>query len=145
MFGSPFGNDVFDDVRRLEAELSQILTRSPYSAGIRAVPRGTYPPINVGATPEQVDVYVFVPGVDANKVEVSVQQNLLTISGSRDLAVDSQADYYRHERFQGEFHRVIALPDDANPDLVDARYRDGVLHVTVKRRQPAKPRQVQIR
>ena len=144
MFGSPFSNDVFDDVRRLEAELNQILSRSPYSTGIRAVPRGTYPPINVGATPEQVDVYVFVPGADPEKIDVSVQQNLLTVSGSRRVAANPQAEYYRRERFDGDFHRVIAMPDDADPDQVDARYRDGVLHITVRRRQAAKPRQIQI-
>lgn len=144
MFGSPFSNDVFDDVRRLEAELNQILSRSPYSSGIRAVPRGTYPPINVGATPEQVDVYVFVAGADPEKIDVSIQQNLLTVSGSRRVVANSQAEYYRRERFDGDFHRVIALPDDADPDRVDARYRDGVLHVTVRRRQAAKPRQIQI-
>ena len=144
MFGSPFSNDVFDDVRRLEAELNQILSRSPYSTGIRAVPRGTYPPINVGATPEQVDVYVFVAGADPEKIDVSVQQNLLTVSGSRPVVINPQADYYRRERFDGDFHRVIAMPEDADPDRVDARYRDGVLRVTVQRRQAVKPRQIQI-
>ena len=144
MFGTLFASDTFDDVRRLEAELNQILSRSPYSTGIRAVPRGTYPPINVGATPERVDVYLFVAGADPEKIDVSVQQNLLTVSGSRHIVVNPQADYYRRERFDGDFHRVIALPDDADPDRVDARYRDGVLHVTVQRRQAAKPRQIQI-
>ena len=144
MFGTLFSSDTLDDVRRLESELNQILSRSPYSTGIRAVPRGTYPPINVGATPEQVDVYLFVAGADPEKIDVSVQQNLLTVSGSRQVVAQPQADYYRRERFDGDFHRVIALPDDADPDRVDARYRDGVLHVTVQRRQAAKPRQIQI-
>ena len=143
MFGTLFSNP-FEDPRRFETELDQILSRSPYSSAIRAVPRGTYPPINVGATPEQVDVYLFVAGVDPEKVQVSVQQNLLTVSGSRRVMVNPEAEYYRRERFDGEFHRVIALPDDADPDRVDARYRDGILRITVQRRQAAKPRQIQI-
>jgi HSP20 family protein len=143
MFGTLFSNP-YEDARRFETELDQILSRSPYSSAIRAVPRGTYPPINVGATPEQVDVYLFVAGVDPEKVQVSVQQNLLTVSGSRRVMVNPEAEYYRRERFDGEFHRVIALPDDADPGRVDARYRDGVLRITVQRRQAAKPRQIQI-
>lgn len=144
MFGTLFSTHVFDDARQLETELDQLLARTPYSSGIRAVPRGTYPPVNVGATPEQVDVYVFAAGVDPKTIGVSIQQNLLTVSGSRRVEVNPHAEYYRRERYDGDFHRVIALPEDANPDLVDARYRDGVLHITVQRRQATKPRQVQI-
>ena len=144
MFGTLFSSPAYEDVRRFETELDQLLSRSPYSTGIRAVPRGTYPPVNVGALPEQVDVYLFIAGVDPAKVDVSVQQNLLTVSGSRRVTVNPEAEYYRRERFDGDFHRVIALPDDADPDRVEARYRDGVLHITVQRRQAAKPRQIQI-
>jgi HSP20 family protein len=142
MFGPLFSGNA--DLRRFEAELDQLLSRSPHSTGIRAVPRGTYPPINVGATPEQLDVYLFIAGADPERVEVSVQQNLLTVAGSRRLVVNPEAEYYRRERFDGDFHRVIALPDDADPDRVDARYRDGVLHVSIQRRQAAKQRQVRI-
>ena len=144
MFGTLFSSNAFGSGRGLESELDQLLSRSPYSAGIRAVPRGTYPPINVGATPEQVDIYLFVAGLDPEKVDVSVQQNLLTVSGSRRVEVNPEAEYYRRERFDGDFHRVIALPDDADPERVDAHYRDGVLHVSVQRRQAVKPRQIQI-
>jgi HSP20 family protein len=89
-------------------------------------------------------VYVFAAGVDPKTIGVSIQQNLLTVSGNRTVEVNQNAEYYRRERYDGDFHRAIALPDDANPDLVDARYRDGVLHITVQRRQATKPRQVEI-
>jgi len=144
MYGTLFSTNLFDDVKQLETELDQLLARTPYSSGIRAVPRGTYPPVNVGATPEQVDVYVFAAGVDPRTIDVSIQQNLLTVSGSRRVEVNPTAEYYRRERYDGEFRRTIALPDDADPDRVNARYRDGVLHVTVQRRQATRPRQVQI-
>ena len=144
MFGTLFSTNPFDDARRLETELDQLLGRSPYATGIRAVPRGTYPPVNVGATPEQVDIYVFAAGVDPKTIDVSIQQNLLTVSGSRKVAVNPDAEYYRRERDDGDFHRVIALPEDADPDRVDARYRDGVLQITVQRRQAARARQIEI-
>ena len=144
MFGTLFSSNVFDDARRLENELDQLLSRNPYSSGIRAMPRGTFPPINVGTTPDQVDVYLFAAGIDPGAVSVSVQQNLLAISGTRKVPGNPDAEYYRRERFDGDFHRVIALPDDTDPDRVDARYRDGVLHITVQRREAVKPRQIQI-
>jgi HSP20 family protein len=148
MFGTfltTFDPTLLDNFRRTEGEMDQLLGRSAYPAGIRAVPRGTFPPINVGATPERVDVYLFAAGVDSKSIDVSIQQNLLTVSGSRKVSVNPEAEYYRRERFDGEFRRVIALPEDVDPDRVEAKYRDGVLQVTVQRRQPARPRQVEVR
>ena len=148
MFGSllsSFDPRFTENYGRLESEIDQLLRRSTYPAGIRAVPKGTFPPINIGSTAERVDVYLFAAGVDPKSIDVSIQQNLLTVSGSRKVAVQQEAEYYRRERFDGEFHRVIALPDDADPDRVDAKYRDGVLQITVQRRQATRPRQVEIK
>ena len=148
MFGSllsSFDPSYPGNFRRLESELDQLLGRSSYPSGIRAVPRGTFPPINIGATPERVDVYLFAAGMDPKTIDVSMQQNLLSVSGRREVAVNPDAEYYRRERYDGEFRRVIGLPDDVDPDRVEAKYRDGVLQITVQRKQPARPRQVEIR
>jgi len=147
MFGSLFGSfdtSLFDQLRRLESEMDQLFGRGSLPAGIRAMRRGTFPPINVGATPERVDVYVFAAGLDSNSLDISIQQNLLAVSGERKVPVDAAADYYRQERFDGEFRRVITLPDDADPDRVEAKYRDGVLHITVQRREAVRPRQITV-
>lgn len=147
MFGSlltSFDTNLFDELRRLEGELDQLTGRSAWPAGIRAVRRGTFPPINVGATPERVDVYLFAAGLDPKGLDVSIQQNLLTVSGNRKVPVSESAEYYRRERFDGEFRRVIALPEDVDPDRVAASYRDGVLQITVQRREAARPRRVTV-
>jgi HSP20 family protein len=89
-------------------------------------------------------VYVFAAGLDPKSIDVTVQQNLLVLSGRRGIASDDTADYYRKERFEGEFRRVITLPDDVDVDKVAAKYRDGVLHVTVQRREAARPRQISV-
>jgi HSP20 family protein len=147
MFGSLFGSfdtSLFDQLRRLESEMDQLFGRGSLPAGIRAMRRGTFPPINVGATPERVDVYVFAAGLDSKSLDISIQQNLLAVSGERKVPVDAAADYYRQERFDGEFRRVITLPDDADPDRVEAKYRDGVLQITVQRREAVRPRQITV-
>ena len=148
MFGNLFssvGSSFFDDFGRWENESDQLLGRSVYPAGIRAVPRGTFPPINIGSAPERVDVYVFAAGVDPRTIDVSIQQNLLSVSGSRRIEAHADAGYYRRERFDGDFKRVIALPEDADPERVDATYRNGILQITVQRRKAPRPRQVEIR
>ena len=113
--------------------------------GIRSVSPGSFPAANVGATPDKVEVYLFVPGVDPKSLDINIQQNLLTVAGSRSAPVDDNAVYYRKERFDGEFRRVITLPDDVDPDRVEASCRDGILRVSVQRREQAKPRQIEIK
>ncbi|MBV8496684.1 MAG: Hsp20/alpha crystallin family protein [Gammaproteobacteria bacterium] len=139
-----FEGDLFDQFSRLETEMGQLFGHSPWPAGIRAVQRGTFPPINVGATPERVEVYLFAAGLDPTKLEVSIQQNLLSISGSRKISANENAEYYRRERYDGDFRRVITLPEDVDPQRVEARYRDGVLQITVQRREAARPRQITV-
>jgi HSP20 family protein len=147
MFGSLLGSfdtSLFDEFRRLESEMDQLFGRGSLPAGIRATRRGAFPPINVGATPERVDVYLFAAGLDPKSLDISIQQNLLAVSGERKVPTDEAADYYRQERYDGEFRRVITLPDDVDPDRVEAKYRDGVLQITVQRREAVRPRQITV-
>jgi HSP20 family protein len=139
-----FDGGLFDEFRRLEREMDQYLSAGPWPNGIRAMAKGTYPPINVGVTPEQVDVYLFVPGVDPKSLEITIHQNLLTLKGERRVMREEGGEYYRKERFSGEFHRAVNLPEDADPERVDAHYKEGVLHITIARRESAKPRQITV-
>jgi HSP20 family protein len=140
-----FGGNLFDEFRRLEEEMDQLYGRWPWPAGIRSVARGTYPPLNVGATPEQVDVYLFAAGLDPQSLDISIQQNLLTVSGERKAPTEEGKNYYRKERFDGGFRRLITLPDDIDPDQVEARYRDGVLQIHVMRKKASRPRQIEVK
>ncbi|QBQ53386.1 Hsp20/alpha crystallin family protein [Nitrosococcus wardiae] len=147
MFGNRanFEAGLFDDFRRLEQEMDQLFGATPWPSGIRAVERGAYPPVNVGSTPDQVDVYLFAAGLDPKSLDISIQQNLLTVAGERQLSTEEGVNYYRKERFDGAFCRVVTLPEEVDPDQVSARYRDGVLHVTIQRRESAKPRQIEVK
>jgi HSP20 family protein len=147
MFGSVYSESpLLAQFRRLEQELDEVFgSATPWTGGIRSLPPGTFPAINVGGTEDQVTVYLFAPGIDARKLDISIQQNVLTVSGEREVARDEQATYYRQERFDGEFRRVLSLPDDVDPEKVEASYRDGIVQITVRRRESAKPRQITIR
>jgi HSP20 family protein len=142
---TPFEGTVFDNFRRLEREMDQLFGSGPSPNGIRSMARGTYPPINVGSTPNQVDVYLFAAGVDPASLDISIQQNLLTIAGERKASPKEGMEFFRKERFDGDFRRTLSLPDDVDPDQVDASYKDGLLQITVKRREEVKPRQIEIK
>ena len=140
-----FDDRLFDDFRRVQQEMDELFGNWPARSGIRAAARGTYPPTNVGATGEQVDIYVFAAGIDPKSLDISMQQNLLTVAGERTADAPEGAAYYRRERFDGEFRRVLTLPEDVDPNQVSAQYRDGVLHISVKRREAAQPRQIEVK
>lgn len=147
MFGSltSFEGSLLDDLMRMQNDMDELFGPRAWPAGIRSVARGTYPPINVGATPERVDVYVFAAGLDPQSLDISIQQNLLTVSGERQISVPENAQCYRQERFSDGFRRVISLPDDVDPEKVEAQYRDGVLQISVQRREAARPRQIEVK
>lgn len=147
MFGSitDFEGSLFDEFRRMQRELDQAFGNLTWPTAIRSVARGSYPPINVGATPERVDVYLFATGLDPKAIDISIQQNLLSVSGKRTVPVQENAVYYRNERFSGNFQRVISLPDDVDANQVGATYRDGILHITVKRQEVSQPRRIAVK
>jgi HSP20 family protein len=117
------------------------------TAGIRSLAWGAFPAVNVGSTADSVEVIAFAPGIDPKEIEITVDRGLLSLSGERrsDSSQGQQGtNTYAQERFTGKFRRVISLPDDADPAKVEAKCRDGVLHVTVAKRESSKPRQISV-
>ncbi len=140
IYRSLFPRDLFAEFERLQRELDQAFGLP----SIRGVARG-YPAMNVGTTPRSVEVYAFAPGMDPASIDVQIEQGVLTISGERKPeAVPEGATVHIDERFAGRFRRVVSLPDDIDPNAVSATYRDGVLHVSVARREAAQPRRITI-
>ena len=147
MFGrlTNFEGSLVDDLRRMQQDMEEIFGPVAWPAGIRSVARGTFPPINVGSTSENVNVYLFAAGVDPKTLDILIQQNLLTVVGERPIETPENAEYYRRERFSGSFRRVISLPEDVDPEKVEARYVDGILHVAIQRREAARPRRIEVK
>ena len=146
-----YPSGVFGDFERLRRDMDSAFGGLGLPTSIRAVARGAYPAINIGGTPKTVEIFAFAPGLDRDKLEVSVDKGLLTIAGERaaeragDAAArDAHEHRYANERFSGRFKRVVSLPDDADPARVEARYADGVLRITVQRREDTLPQRIQI-
>ncbi|MGA7537741.1 MAG: Hsp20/alpha crystallin family protein [Steroidobacteraceae bacterium] len=146
MFGIPSSvpSSVFDELWRWQQEVDELFGSFNSPLGIRSLPRGSFPAVNVGQTPERVDIYLFAPGIDPKTLDIAIQQNLLTVSGKREIRVEEEANYYRQERFGGEFRRVISLPEDIDPERVQAKYVDGIVQIGIERRESARPRQIKI-
>ena len=137
-----FYRDVFAEMDRLQRDMAQAFDISP---SIRGLARGGYPAINVGNTPKSLELYAFAPGLDPARIEVQIEKGVLTISGERKAQpAPEKATLHIDERYAGRFRRVVTLPDDVDPAAVEARYRDGVLHLSIPRKAAAQPRRIAV-
>jgi len=145
MYRALFARDVFAELDRMQREMQEAFDLSP---SIRGLGRGGFPALNVGGTPQSVEIYAFAPGLDPAAMEVNLDRGLLTIAGERTVDLPSgendKAAVHINERFSGRFRRVVSLSDDVDPNTVAADYRDGVLHIHVKRHQSAQPRRITV-
>ena len=140
-YRSLFPRDLFAQLDRLQREMQQSVDQNP---SIRGLTRG-FPALNVGGTVKTVDIYAFAPGVDPATLDVHLVKGMLTIAGERKVdTVPEKATLHIDERFAGRFRRVVSLPDDVEPNAIDAKYRDGVLHVRIQRKEEAQPRRITI-
>lgn len=143
-----FTGDVFTDFDAIQRQLAQMFTPLGLPASIRAVARGAFPPINIGTTASSAEVYAFAPGIDPAKLEVTIDSGLLTIAGERASELPQEENdavtIYARERPVGAFKRVLSLPEDADPARMEARYRDGVLRISV-RREKVQPKAIEIK
>ncbi len=107
-----------------------------------------------GAWAPAVDIYeqdgnivlkAELPGVDPKQVDVRLESNTLTLSGERKVDHEvKQEHYHRVERAYGSFTRSFTLPSTVDQEKIKADYKDGVLKVTLPKREEAKPKQISI-
>lgn len=140
--------DLFSEFDRMQRELNQAFGGAGLPTSIRALGRGAFPKINIGTSPQCVEIYALLPGVDPAKLDVSVDRGLLTIAGERSRDLPEPGDkvsVYADERFAGSFKRTVSLPEDVEPAGIEATYRDGVLRVSIPRRESAQPKRIEVK
>jgi HSP20 family protein len=138
--------DMFRELNRLQSVLDQVF-RPAERSSIRGLTGTSFPVLNVGTTPETIEVMALAPGLDPQSLQLSVDRGVLTIAGERPSQVpqdDDGVSVYAQERFAGTFRRVVSLPDEADAGKVDASYRDGILRITVDKHEASKPRRIEI-
>ena len=138
--------------RRLPREMESLFERfinDPFAAGWtagRSEDLASWTP-TVDVV-EEADTYVFhadLPGVPKENVDITFEDNILTISGSRERREESATGQYRRiERRHGRFTRSFALPSQVDTTTVDAKFQDGVLVIRVPKAETAKARKIKI-
>ena len=134
----------FNDFFRLRDELDQLFDIGLPLSNIRSVPRGTFPAINMQEGKEAVNIQAHLPGIDPKAVDLTLEDNSLTIKGKRETNGETKS-YHRRERFTGAFSRIVSLPDGLDSGKVEAQYKDGILNIRIAKAEEKKPKQISVK
>lgn len=97
---------------------------------------------------ENDDTYVVrcdLPGVEKDDLDISVSGNALTIKGEKqDSSEHKDGRYYRRESWSGSFQRTITVPETVDPNAINAEMKNGVLTLTLPKKEDVKPRQITV-
>lgn len=126
-------NDVFEEVNR---------------GGIRFEVGDFTPRVDIAETDSALTVHAELPGIDKKDVKITVNDgNILTIAGEKkreEKTEDKEKNYMRIERSYGSFARSFTLPDNVSTENINAAFDNGVLTITVPKKEPAKPKELEV-
>jgi len=110
-------------------------------------PQAAFPHVNLGSTDDAIQVYVFAPGLRAEDLEVSVENNVLTLRGRRQPSGEGESGvtWYRRERPTGDFVRAVTLPEGLDADAAEATFRNGVVTIRLPKTAALQPRRIEVK
>lgn len=139
---------------RLQDEINRLFNSFgfPFDTESSAATVSWVPATDIHEYADRFELYMDLPGVDPDKVELTLHDGVLTIQGERAAATrvaeggspGEEPEYRRSERGLGRFYRRFVLPDTADSDNVKATGRNGVLTITIPKQAKALPRRIQI-
>jgi HSP20 family protein len=134
-------------------EVSSFLRWDPWSEIRRSMLLGRaipfaedFPPLNIWSSENDILIMAEMPGIEADKLDIAVMNDSVTISGSRQEEQPGEGEaYHRQERSHGRFSRSLKLPFRVDSSKVDARYEKGILKISLPRHEQDKPKRIQIK
>lgn len=142
---TPTGDLVRDRFGRLFEESFNEMLR-PFGETEEVAGRNWMPPVDIRETDESVTLLLDLPGLKKEDVNVTLENNVLMVSGERRFEAKEKNDnYHRLERAYGTFSRSFTLSQTIQSDKVDANFEDGVLVITLPKQESSKPRRISIK
>lgn len=132
----PRSEDVFLNLQdRMNRMFDEFFTDPFRSSGLRPLNERTdvfYPRVDVSETDKEYKVVAEIPGIDEKDISVTLNNDVLTISGKKEFEKeDSERQYHRVERSYGSFRRDIQLPGEVLSDKIEATFKKGILEVVL--------------
>ncbi len=146
--GGRNGLGPFEDISHDMERIVESLLGRTVGTMLRA-PAGSdkyVPSLDVAESNEAFEVALDLPGVKPEDVKVEMHEGKLIVSGERSSVKDSkEKNYHRVERSSGSFYRMVSLPTDVDLEQIDAKYDQGVLHITLPKIAKQQPKKIEIR
>lgn len=139
--------DPFRDLRSLQDEMNRLFSGTFSRGGQDEIMRGAWSPqVDIFENKDQIVLEAELPGMKAEDVNISIENNVLTLYGERKFEKkDEQDNFHRVERSYGSFTRSFTLPPTVSSESADAEFENGVLRLTLAKREEAKPRRIEIK
>src|SRR5690606_25130989 len=139
--------DPFRELRTLQDELNRVFSSTLGRSGETALGRGAWNPnVDIFENRDQIVLEAELPGISPDDVNISIENNVLTIHGERKFEKkDEGENFHRVERSYGSFTRSFTLPPTVSSDNVAATFENGVLRLELAKREEAKPRRIEIK
>jgi len=137
----------FRDLLTTQREFDRLFREafSPMAGETEVSTRSWAPPVDIYETEDAIVLKAELPGIDPKDVEVRVEDNTLYLKGERNYEKEvKEQNYHRVERSYGSFARSFSLPNSINAEKVKAEYKDGLLTLTMPKREEAKPKTIKI-
>jgi HSP20 family protein len=129
-------------MERLRREMNRLFSGWPTGARLSAAP--SYPAMNVWRDENSAIVTAELPGVLLEHIDISVEDDTLTLRGDRQPEEEEGATYHRRERRFGGFARAFRLPFHVDAGKVKAEFRNGLLTIVLPRAEADKPKKIAI-
>src|SRR5436309_11795674 len=139
--------DPFRDLRNLQDEVNRLFTGNAARAfDDEGIARGSWSPnVDIYENKDQIVLEAELPGMKQEEFDLSIENNVLTLRGERRFEkTDENDNYHRVERSYGAFTRSFTLPQTVSAEGANAEYNNGVLRVTLPKREETKARRIQV-
>lgn len=135
----------FRDLLSVQQDLGRLVDRTLAGASDPGF-RGSWAPLmDIHESEDAFTVWMDVPGMSGDDIEVTLDRTLLTIRGERSFTSDrAEEGFHRVERRYGRFERTVTLPSHVDADGIAASVDAGVLEVTIPKAEEARPRQIKV-
>jgi len=139
--------DPFRDLRTLQDEMNRLFTGNIQRGSQDEIMRGAWSPqVDIFENKDQIVLEAELPGMKPEDVEISIENNVLTLHGERRFEKKDESDnFHRVERSYGSFTRSFTLPPTVSSENAQAEFENGVLRLTLAKREEAKPRRIEIK
>lgn len=138
--------DLIEDLSGFEKEMNRLFDvpfPNPYQGG--HVKSLIVPAVDIIEEKDQIKVKAELPGMKKEEISVNLENDILSITGEKKEEKEvKEKNYVRSERYYGTFHRSFSLPSTVDAHKVNAVYKEGVLEITLHKKEGAKPKHIKV-